>query len=57
MLKFHRKEQWDLECWPWLVIAWTTPDRYRRIACLWRGGVELGSLLVTWERRKLTAVW
>jgi hypothetical protein len=47
-LAIHRKEQWDLECWPWLCIHWRY-DRgngSRRIFCVWPGGIQIGE----WRR-------
>lgn len=39
----HRLEQWDLECWPFVCVHLRTPNRSRRIFCLWRWGVQIGS--------------
>ena len=27
----HRKEQWDLKCWPLLCVHWRTPNRSKRV--------------------------
>lgn len=39
----HRLEQWDIDCWPIVCIHWKTPNRSRRIFCLWHWGVQIGS--------------
>jgi hypothetical protein len=39
----HRLEQWDLACWPIVCIHWRTPNRCKRIFCLWRIGVQIGN--------------
>lgn len=39
----HRQEQWDLDCWPLLCIHWQTPNRSRRVFCLWRWGIQIGN--------------
>jgi len=43
MITIHRKEQWDILRGgikrPWLVVGWRTPDTYRRLFRLWRGGI------------------
>lgn len=44
--RFHRKEQWDLGCFPWLAIHAHTPNRSMRVFCIWAGGIEAGN----WRR-------
>ena len=39
-LKIHRKEQWDLECWPLLCIHAQTKTLNARLFCVWLWGVE-----------------
>ncbi len=44
----HRKEQYDLECWPLVCIhaQGTTPsgNRYsKRVLCVWLWGLQVGS--------------
>jgi len=52
MLNFHRKEQWDLgPCTPWVCIHWERPDSCTRIFCLWRWGMQIGSLTIGGPRR------
>ena len=42
-LKFHRKEQFDLEVLkPILVVHLSTPNRSTRLLCLWRNGLQFG---------------
>jgi hypothetical protein len=40
----HRKEQWDLDCWPFICIHWRYDygNGSRRIFCLWRWGIQIG---------------
>jgi hypothetical protein len=52
-IKLHRKEQWDLKCWPWLCVhvAYNTRThtyRSTRVFCLWSGGIQIGSWLWCW---------
>jgi hypothetical protein len=47
-ISVHRKEQWDLECWPWVCVhvAWNTKThtyRSQRVFCLWSRGIQIGS--------------
>lgn len=46
-LWFHRLEQWDLECWPWLCVHWSTPDRSKRIFCIWAWGIQIRPFILT----------
>jgi hypothetical protein len=46
-LWLHGKEQWDLDCWPWLCAHWRRPNSSTRVFCLWAGGVQLGPLTIT----------
>jgi hypothetical protein len=46
-LSIHRKEQWDLDCWPLICAHWNTPNRSRRVFCLWRWGIQVGRGRVT----------
>lgn len=39
----HRKEQWDLECFPIICIHRRTPNRSARVFCLWRWGLQVGN--------------
>ena len=45
--RFHRKEQWDLGCFPWLTIHAHTPNRSKRVFAIWGAGIEIGD----WQRR------
>jgi hypothetical protein len=50
-LWIHRREQWDLECWPWIAAHWKY-DRgngSRRVFCLWRGGIQIGNWRKVWK--------
>ncbi len=40
-IHFHRKEQYDLECWPILAIHVRTPNQSTRWFCLWKDGLYL----------------
>lgn len=42
-LWLHRLEQWDYGCWPLLCAHWTRPNHTRRIFCVWRWGIQIGS--------------
>jgi hypothetical protein len=46
-LWIHRKEQWDLDCWPLVCIHWKVPNRTTRIFCLWRWGIQVRPLMLT----------
>ena len=53
MLSFHRKEQYDLACWPWLCVhrEYVRPNGCKgcsRVFCLWEGGLQVGSRLWRW---------
>lgn len=50
MLELHRKEQWDLECWPILCAHWNTSNGSRRVFCLWWLGIQIGDWY--WMRKK-----
>lgn len=56
-ISIHRKEQWDLDCWPLLCVHWTTPNRSRRILCLWRWGIQVGSARVTQRSFSRLLLW
>ena len=47
----HRKEQWDLNCWPWVCVHWNTANSCRRIFCLYARGGQIGSWLFRWPWR------
>lgn len=49
-LWLHRLDQWDLECWPWLVAHWRYDhgNGSQRIFALWAGGLQLGRRIVRW---------
>jgi hypothetical protein len=49
MIKFHRKEQYDLDCHPWLCAHWHGADYSTRVFCVWSRGIQVGSW--TWCRR------
>lgn len=46
-LSIHRKEQWDLDCVPWICVHRRTPNSSTRVFCVWRGGIQIGSLYLT----------
>lgn len=50
-IKFHQKEQWDLnrtaDVIPFICVSYETPDRSKRIFCLWRYGIQIGNFLLT----------
>lgn len=53
-LQFHRKEQWDLGCWPLLCVRRNGTNRAgnyesSRVFCLWLWGIQIGSWL--WCRK------
>jgi hypothetical protein len=39
----HRKEQYDLDCFPWLCIHWHGENYSKRIFCIWSGGIQIGN--------------
>lgn len=47
---FHRKEQWDLGCWPWLAIHqyYNRGNGSRRVFCIWRHGLVIGDRSWKW---------
>ncbi len=48
-INVHRKEQWDLNCWPLLCVHVHRPNGSRRVFCLWRGGVQVGKFYRGWR--------
>lgn len=49
-IKPHQKEQYDLECWPWLCIHVERVNarghqESRRVFCVWPWGLQLGAWL------------
>ncbi len=49
-IRVHQKEQWDLDCYPWLCVHVDTADTNTRVFCLWSGGIQIGGWL--WKRIK-----
>jgi hypothetical protein len=47
MLHVHRKEQWDLDCWPIVCVHNRTHNRSKRVFCLWLWGVQIGNCALT----------
>lgn len=41
-LWFHRKEQYDLNCWPIICLHWREPGHSKRLFCLYFWGVQIG---------------
>jgi hypothetical protein len=41
-LWFHRLDQWDFDCRPWLCVHWITPDSSSRVFCVWSRGIQIG---------------
>ena len=37
--RIHRKEQWDLECWPIVCVHKEAPGESKRVFCLWVWGM------------------
>lgn len=50
VIRFHRKEQWDLDCWPWLCAHWNGPNYSQRVFCIWPGGLYLFGKVWRWRR-------
>jgi hypothetical protein len=53
-LSIHRKEQWDLNCWPLVCVHLKRTDSRKmrsckRLFCLWRGGIQVGSRVWRWQ--------
>jgi hypothetical protein len=44
---FHRKEQWDLDCMPWLAIHFKTLNSSTRLFCIWRWGIYVRPFSLT----------
>ncbi len=47
---FHRKEQWDLDCVPWLCVHVERTNAQgnrecQRVFCIWSRGIQIGSWL------------
>ena len=58
MIKFHRREQDDLACKPWLAAHWKRPGVSRRLFCVWLWGLEAGrfgisSKAIRWRSKVL----
>ena len=52
---WHRKEQWDLECWPIICLHVRTANAWTRWFCLWRWGIQVGNWYwprPTWPKAK-----
>lgn len=52
-IRMHRKEQWDLQCWPWLCVHRDKTDddgtwSNTRLFCVWKGGLQVGRKVWTW---------
>jgi len=47
----HRKEQWDLNCIPWVCVHWQSANGSRRIFCLYSRGGQIGRWLFRWPWR------
>lgn len=43
----HRREQYDLDCKPWVCVHLVRANSTTRLLCLWRRGLDLGPLLIT----------
>ena len=43
--EIHRKEQWDLDCIPWVCVHARSRDgcSVTRIFCVWAWGIEIGA--------------
>ena len=43
-LHIHRKEQWDLNCWPLVCVhqSYDHGNGNRRVFCLWLWGIQIG---------------
>lgn len=39
-LRFHRLEQWDLDCWPLICIHLETRYACTRLFCVWLWGIS-----------------
>lgn len=50
----HRKEQWDLNCWPIVCVhqRYDHGNGSRRIFCLWLWGIQIGN-----GKRAFYKVW
>lgn len=50
-LEFHQKEQWDLNeagnVIPMICVHFARPDSSTRIFCLWRGGIQVGEIVLS----------
>jgi hypothetical protein len=56
-LRFHRREQWDLECEPWLCVHLASPGEFStRIFCVWWLGVQVGSAVFAASPKKLVTL-
>jgi hypothetical protein len=49
---FHRREQWDLHCFPWLCVHLKSKQSSTRIFCIWNGGLNIGKLYLRWGKHK-----
>lgn len=49
----HRREQWDLDCTPWLAVhqVYDHGNGSRRVFCIWSSGLILGLFWLRWGRR------
>jgi len=44
--KIHRKEQYDLKCWPIVCIHRKTIDECKRVFCLYFWGIQIGGFML-----------
>lgn len=49
---FHRKEQWDLKCDPWLCVHYQTANSSSRWFCLCWGILQIGGKLWMWGKHR-----
>lgn len=49
-LQIHRKEQWDLECSPFVCVHAHRTNSSTRVFCLWRDGIQIGGWYWQWNK-------
>lgn len=46
-VSIHRKEQWDLDCIPFVCVHLRLPNSSTRIFCVWRWGIQIRPFMLT----------
>lgn len=56
-IHIHCKQQWDLQCNPIICIHYKKPNRSKRVFCIWRGGIQIGSFQITVQGIRINGIF